>query len=131
MAQRVDPYTAAMREPEYRPTVLAAIDNTGVRLPRPLDEWARSVAFAYGKSGSLEVTAVVWALLAELDRRDQIHAADEAAMLRTATEPDRLRALAEWLVVLDDTSAARLPDRQIMTEAIRRAREALGRTEEG
>lgn len=106
MTQTVDPYAADMKEPWHRDLVLAIM--TGSRERRELDDWAREVALVYSRTGTLEVTALVWSLLGEIDR---------------------LRELAEWLVSLDDCHDLGTVERRTaaMGEAITRARKALGK----
>jgi hypothetical protein len=53
-----------MHEPWFRDLV-CAVTAAGVN---ELPDWAERVAHSYSRSGSLEVTAVVWALLDEIDR---------------------------------------------------------------
>ena len=55
--------TFEMRDPWHRDIVLGMLTDTR----RDLTEWAESVAHAYSKSGTLEVTAVILALLDEIE----------------------------------------------------------------
>lgn len=61
----VDITTAAMREPWHRDLIVGRTASHPDRAA--VVGWARGVAEVYSRSGSLEVTACIWALLNELD----------------------------------------------------------------
>lgn len=103
-----NPYTARMREPWQRDLIVGMLSDTR----RPLPEWAELVAHHYSCSGSLEVTAVIWALLAENGRlRRDLAASEGSEDARLAIAEKALRdiqSMAEQFDTPRDASRVRV-----------------------